>query len=297
MNCLPVVTVYFIVTVFSSKNVKYFFVLSKFVRITKGSLFWTLSLFPHPPLEASDYPVACVFPREVLGLFTASVYFCRFLLSLLSAQRLRPRPSEWPRTQALNLSLLQFPPLWRGVWIISCLIPRAFVMTSWGNTCAGTSDYVRGSLGFTFFSRLEWWNCKAPVSVRRELCQPYDASRLHTWSVTGMGPGDVGDTVGEMPVVAEVADSMGGMEWRWAAASKPGWGHGLGSLGRSAGPQGSFAGGWAPGPCLSLDDCFCGSVFRANGWSFIWAKCSIAFQKILPTLEEFNTEKRWMDTL
>lgn len=36
-----------------------------------------------------------------------------------------------------------------------------------------------------------------------------------------MGPGDVGDAVGEMPVVAEVADSMGGMEWRWAAASKP----------------------------------------------------------------------------
>lgn len=202
MNCLHVVTVYFIFTVFSSKNVQYFFLFSKFVlwELQKVVCSEFLSLFPHPPLEASDYPVAYVcFSVKHLGLFIALVYFCRLLLSLLSAQKLRPWPSEWPCTQAFNLSLLQFPPLWRGVWIISCLIPRAFVMTRWGNTCAGTSDYVRGSLGFTFFSRLEWWNREAPVSVPRELCQPYDPSRLQTWSVTGMGPGDAGDTVGEMP--------------------------------------------------------------------------------------------------
>lgn len=246
-----------------------------------------LSLFPHPPREASDYPVACVFPREVLGLFTASVYFCRFLLSLLSAQRLHPQPSEWPRTQALNLSLLQFPPLWRGVWIISCLIPRAFVMTSWGNTCAGTSDYVRGSLGFTFFSRLEWWNCKAPVSVPRELCQPYDPSRPQecdrhgAWRCGGRSGWDARGCRGSRQHGrdgVEMGCSFEALLRPWTWFPQP--------VGRTSGQL-----------CRWLGSCFCGSVFRANGWSFIWAKCSIAFQKILPTLEEFNTEKRWMDAL
>lgn len=81
-------------------------------------------------------------------------------------------------------------------------------------------------------------------------------------------------------MVAQVADSM---------VSSGGWKRGglhlqLGSLGLSAGPQSSFADGWAPGPHLCLDGCFYGSVLRASRWDFIWGKSSIAFIKRIADL-------------
>lgn len=142
-----------------------------------------------------------------------------------------------------------------------------------------------------------WGSCHRPLWAVLDSVP----SRLHTWSVTGTqrgwghsvwdaapafeGLGPLEEAGPQAPcaasnMVAQVADSM---------VSSGGWKRGglhlqLGSLGLSAGPQSSFADGWAPGPHLCLDGCFYGSVLRASRWDFIWGKSSIAFIKRIADL-------------
>lgn len=64
--------------------------------------------------------------------------FCRCLLPLESALRSRLQPIQW---LCPDTSPCTFPPLWWGLWIISCLFPGALVMIRWANRCESTYEW------------------------------------------------------------------------------------------------------------------------------------------------------------
>lgn len=170
--------------------------------------------------------------------------------------------------------------------------------------------------------RMELWgSCH---SLPHELCQPGAPSRLHTWSVTGTGPRDAGDTVSRtwcLPLrytgpieetdlqhpglcpgkVAKVASRCCGHDSWWAVASEPGTGTGF--LRPSSKTEEWL---WQVVDLqvhdFSPDDCLYWFPFhnRANGLDFVRGRCSLSLTKGCRPLKnrgpsgEHSMEKRGM---